>query len=178
MVAPIFGNLDEKMVCDFIQGSIVQVFGLPLIISSDNASNINSDIVKKVCAYLGIHKVTTAPFAPRGNLSELLNRIIIDVLRNVAVGTICSVENTNSLISPIVHMVNSLVFYNERVLSPFLLTFGELPRVDILNFYSGSAAIFKSKQQYLKTRVQLQTSLNEIRISQIEAQEPPTIMQK
>ena len=65
-------------------------------------------------------------------------------------------------------MINSLVFYNERVLSPFLLTFGELPRVDILNFYSGSAAIFKSKQQYLKTLIQLQTSLNEIRISQIE----------
>jgi hypothetical protein len=101
-------------------------------------------------------------------LSELLNRIIIDVLRNVAVGTICSVENTKSLISPIVRMINSLVFYNERVLSPFLLTFGELPRVDILNFYSGSAAIFKSKQQYLKTLIQLQTSLNEIRISQIE----------
>ena len=62
VVAPIFGNLDEKMVCDFIQGSIVQVFGPPLIISSDNASNINSDIVNKVCAYLGIHKATTAPF--------------------------------------------------------------------------------------------------------------------
>ena len=130
VVAPIFGNLDEKMVCDFIQGSIVQVFGPPLIISSDNASNINYDIVKKVCAYLGIHKATTAPFSPRGNLSELLNRI--DVLRNVAVGTTCSVENTISLIAPIVHLVNSLVFYNEKV--PFLLTFGELPRVDILNF--------------------------------------------
>ena len=121
-----------------------------------------------MCAYLGIHKATTAPFSPRGNLCELLNRIIIDVLRNVAVGTTCSVENTISLIAPIVHLVNSLVFYNEKVLSPFLLTFGELPRVDILNFYSGNAGIFKSKQQYLKTLVQLQTSLNEIRISQIE----------
>ena len=55
VVAPIFGNLDEKMVCDFNQGSIVQVFGLPLIISSNNASNINSDIVKKVCAQPDYH---------------------------------------------------------------------------------------------------------------------------
>ena len=53
-------------------------------------------------------------------------------------------------------------------MSPFLLTFGELPRFDILNFYSGTSSIFKTKQQYLKTLVQLQTSLNEIRISQIE----------
>ena len=40
--------------------------------------------------------------------------------------------------------------------------------MDILNFYSGNGKIFKSKQQYLKTLVQLQTSLNAIRISQIE----------
>ena len=168
VVAPIFGNLNEQMVCDFIQRNIVQVFGPPLIISSDNASNINSDVVKKVCAFLGIHKATTAPFSPRGNLSELLNRIIIDVLRNVAVGTMCSIENAVSLISPVVHMINGLVFNNEKVLSPFLLTFGELPRVDILNFYSGKGHLFKSKQQYLKTLVYLQSSLNAIRVSQIE----------
>ena len=65
-------------------------------------------------------------------------------------------------------MINGLVFYNEKILSPFLLTFGELPRVDILNFYSGNSNLFKSKQQYLKTLVQLQTSLNAIRVSQIE----------
>ena len=59
VVAPIFGNLDEKMVCDFIQSNIVQVFGPPIIISSDNASNINSDVVKKGFSYLGIHKATT-----------------------------------------------------------------------------------------------------------------------
>ena len=88
----------------------------------------------------------------------------------MAVSTICSIENTKSLISPIVHMINSLVFYNEKVLSPFLLTFSELPRCDNLNFYSGTSSIFKTKQQYLKTLVQLQTSLNEIRISHIEGQ--------
>ena len=80
-------------------------------------------------------------------------------------------------------MINSLVFYNEKVLSPFLLTFGEIPRCDILNFFSGSSSIFKSKQQYLKTLVQLQTSLNELRISQIEgrkykSESTKTIMQK
>ena len=112
--------------------------------------------------------MTTSPFSPCGNLSELLNRIVLDVLRNVAVGTICSIENTITLISPIIHMINSLVFYNEKILSPFLLTFGEMPRLDILNFYSGNSAIFKTKQQYLKTLIQLQTSLNEIRLSQIE----------
>ena len=101
--------------------------------------------MKKVWFFLNIHKATTStsPFSPRGNLSELLNRIVLDVLRNVAVGTICSIEN---------------------------LTFGEMPWCDILNFYSGTSSIFKTKQQYLKTLVQLQTSLNEIRISHIEGQ--------
>ena len=93
----------------------MKVFGPPILIASDNAGNINSDLVKKVCAFLGIHKATTASFSPRGNLSELLNRIVFDVLRNVAVGTICCIENTKTLISPIVHMINSLVFYNEKV---------------------------------------------------------------
>ena len=97
-----------------------------------------------MCAYLGIHKATTAQFSPCGNLPELLYRIILDVLRNVTVGTICSVENVISRISPIVHMINGLVFYNEKILSPFLLTFGELPRIDILNFYSGKSNLFKS----------------------------------
>ena len=65
-------------------------------------------------------------------------------------------------------MINSLVFYKEKILSPFLLTFGEMPTCDILNFYSGNSSIFKSKQHYLKTLVHLQTSLNEIRLAQIE----------
>ena len=42
VAAPIFGNLNEKMLCDFIQCQIVQVFGPPIIVASDNAGNINS----------------------------------------------------------------------------------------------------------------------------------------
>ena len=169
VVQPIIGNLTERMVSDFIQEKIIQYFGIPLFISSDNASVMNSDLVKKVCSYLGIYKTSSAPYQPRSNLQELLNRILLDTMRNVAVGTFASIEDTQTLLSPIVNLINSLTFHNEKILSPYLICFSQLPRIDIMNFYSGSSHIFKSKHAYLKQLILLNSSLNAIRLSQIEA---------
>ena len=52
VVSPIFGNLTEKCVIDFIQEKIIGYFGYPLLLSSDNASVLNSDLTKKgMCAF-------------------------------------------------------------------------------------------------------------------------------
>ena len=151
VVTPIFGNLTEKCVIDFIQEKIIGYFGYPLILSSDNASVLNSDLVNKVC----LHKVTSSPYSPRSNLQEFLNRILLDTMKNVVVGAVANIEQTQTLLSPIVNLINSLTFADEKLLSPYLICFGQLPRIDVLSFYNVSMHIFKRKQSFLKPLILL-----------------------
>ena len=116
-------SLTEKIFLDFIFEQVIQVFGYPIFISTDNASNLDSNLVKKVLSYMNIHKGTSSPYQPRSNLSELLNRIILDNIRNLAIGTFMNIEQTKQFLGPIVNLINSLPFAKERIIGPHVLMF-------------------------------------------------------
>ena len=169
IVKPIIGELTEKFFLDFIFEQVIQVFGYPIFISSDNASNLDSNLVKKVLAYMNIYKATSSPYQPRSSLSELLNRIILDNMRNLAIGTFMNIEQTKQFLAPIVNLINSLPFSKERIIGPHVLMFSQIPRIDVYNFYEGSPSLFKDKHHYLYCLISLQTALNKIRIKMIDA---------
>ena len=54
--------------------------------------------MKKVLSYMNIHKGTSSPNQPRSNLAELLNRIILDNMRNLAIGTFMNIEQTKQFL--------------------------------------------------------------------------------
>ena len=171
VVEPIIGTLDERKVLNFIQTRIIQAYGYPVGISGDNASVIASANIKKVLSYLGIYKVSTNPYSARSNIQELLNKLILDTMRNIAVGSFCSIEDSFILLTPVVSLVNSIVFAKEKILSPFLIVFGQLPRIDVINFFDGNTSVFKSKHDYLKQLILLNSAFNKIRLTQIEGRQ-------
>ena len=65
-------------------------------------------------------------------------------MRNVEVGATENIEQRQTLLSPIVNLINSLTFADEKLLSPYLICFGQLPRIDVLSFYNGSMHILKA----------------------------------
>lgn len=169
IVKPIMGQLTEKVFLDFIFEQVIQVFGYPIFISTDNGSNLDSNLVKKVLSYMNIYKGTSSPYQARSNLSELLNRIILDNMRNLAIGTFMNIEQTKQFLAPIVNLINSLPFAKERIIGPHVLMFSQIPRIDVYNFYEGSPSIFKNKHHYLNSLISLQTALNKIRIKMIDS---------
>ena len=109
---------------------------------------------------MNIYKGTSSPYQARSNLSELLNRILLDNMRNLAIGTFMNIERTKQFLAPIVNLINSLPFAKERIIGPHVLMFSHIPRIDVYNFYEGSPSIFKNKHHYLNSLIFLQTALN------------------
>ena len=56
----------------------------------------------------------------------------------------------------------------KKLLSPYLICFGQLPRIDVLSFYNGSMHIFKNKHVFLKQLILLNNAVNAIRLTMIE----------
>ena len=126
LVQPVEDNLTEKQVLDFIQTCIIAVFGYPQSISSDNASNMDSSLIKNTCGWLGISKLTSSPYSARSNLSELLNRLVLDSLRNITAGIYSSAAYFSVLLTPVVYLINSICFTDTKYISPYLIVFEKL----------------------------------------------------
>ena len=171
--SPIIGTLDSEQFLSFVQDKIIAIFGPPQFISSDNEACICSKLVTDVCLTLGIVKIQSTPYQPRSNLSELMNQLLLEAMRNVIVRQLCTIEKVTALLSPIVFLVNSLVFKNERFMSPYLIMFGQLPRNDIYTFFQHGGDLFKSKHHYLRTILELQSIITKIRIGIINSRDYP-----
>ena len=60
---------------------IVNIFGVPLSIHSDQGSNFESKVFKEMCHIFGIHKTRTTPFRPKSDgMVEQSNSIIETML--------------------------------------------------------------------------------------------------
>ena len=110
IVEKVKDNLDAKQVLDFVQLKIISVFGHPRILTTDNASCMNNQLVSQTCALLNIHFCTISPYSAKSNLQELLNRAILDCLRALTQNHYSPPSVSAQLIGPVVNLVNSLTF--------------------------------------------------------------------
>ena len=166
--APIIGSLTEEKMIDFLQQQIFQVFTKPQIIVTDNASTMDSNLIRGVCSYLGIIKSTIAPYSSKSNLQELINRLILDSLRSLTATLYISPEQFHLLLCPVIQLVNSIVFTNHRFLSPHLIMFGCKPNIDFLQIYENKPEWPNNKTEYIKMVVEINNVAHKLRLAQIE----------
>ena len=158
-----------KKVADFIQLRIVSVFGVPKIVVSYNATSMSNNLVTSACAALGIRKSTISPYSAKSNLQELSNRIILDTMRAFTANHYARPEQAAGIIGPIVNLINSLSFTDQRIISPYYLQFAEKPKNDVIIFYDMPGKAFESMELYLKDIIKINSVVTNIRLAHIQA---------
>ena len=97
----VIGHLTEEQVIEFIQLRIIAVFGTPKIIVTDNASIIDSTLVRGACTFLNIYICTISPYASKSKLQKLINRLILDTMRNLTNNYYIKPQNFHFLLAPV-----------------------------------------------------------------------------
>ena len=170
IAAPIKGDLTQELFLEFVQTRIIQPFGFPSYLTTDNDGKISGKLVHDVCSILNIIKLETSPNVSRSNTAELANRLILDTMRNLNSTHYMKVEYFHLLITPVIHLINSLNFQDSKILSPFLIMHGRLPVIDYLTIYDEqNINFFESKQDYLKQLLFVHCVFNRIRFSEIDS---------
>ena len=140
----------------------------PQVIVTDNATTMDSTLIRGVCAYLGIIKSTIAPYSAKSNLQELINRLILDALRSLTATLYVSPEQFHLLLCPVIQIVNGIVFTNHKFLSPHLIMFGCKPNVDFIQIYEERPEWPENKTEYIKMVVEINNIAHKLRLAQIE----------
>ncbi|XP_070026568.1 uncharacterized protein [Nicotiana sylvestris] len=83
-----FKAVTKKAVVDFIHSNIICRFGIPTTIITDNATNINSHLMKEVCEQFKIMHRHSTPYRPKANGAvEAANKNIKKILRKMIQGS-------------------------------------------------------------------------------------------
>nr|XP_016476013.1 PREDICTED: uncharacterized protein LOC107797627 [Nicotiana tabacum] len=78
----------KKAVVDFVHSNIICRFGIPKIIITDNAANLNSHLMKEVCEQFKIEHRNSTPYWPKANGAvEAANKNIKKILRKMVQGS-------------------------------------------------------------------------------------------
>ncbi|XP_049413101.1 uncharacterized protein LOC125876043 [Solanum stenotomum] len=79
-----FKSVTKKAVVDFVHSNIICRFGIPKIIITDNAANLNSHLIKEVCEQFKIVHRHSTPYQPKENGAvEAANKNIKKILRRM-----------------------------------------------------------------------------------------------
>ncbi|KAL3974076.1 SWI/SNF-related matrix-associated actin-dependent regulator of chromatin subfamily A-like protein 1 [Sarotherodon galilaeus] len=102
-------------------------YGFPERLHSDQGRDFESRTIKELCSLLGIRKVRTSPYHPRGNPVERYNRTLLSML-----GTLKDTEKHHwrDFVKPLTHAYNCTK-NDVTGYSPYELMFGRQPRLPI-----------------------------------------------
>lgn len=102
-------------------------YGFPERLHSDQGRDFESHTIKELCSLLGIRKVCTSPYHPRGNPVERYNRTLLSML-----GTLKDTEKQHwrDYVNPLSHAYNCTK-NNVTGYCPYKLMFGRQPRLPI-----------------------------------------------
>ncbi|XP_070043017.1 uncharacterized protein [Nicotiana tomentosiformis] len=83
-----FKAVTKKAVVDFVHSNIICRFGIPNTIITDNATNLNSHLMKEVCEQFKIMHRHSTPYRPKANGAvEAANKNIKKILRKMIQGS-------------------------------------------------------------------------------------------
>ena len=121
-----------------------------------------------VCSYFGIYKDTVTPYSAKSNLAELVNRLIIDCLRNLTSTFYIQPENINLVITPVLNIINNTPFTKHKLLSLYMIMFAQQPHNNYIPFYNEVSQISHNKEDYLKLMITLNNIAHTRRSKHIE----------
>ncbi|XP_027773710.1 uncharacterized protein K02A2.6-like [Solanum pennellii] len=79
-----FQSVTKKVVVDFIHFNIICRFGIPKVIITDNAANLNSHLIQEVCYQFKLEHQNSSPYRPKANGAvEAANKNIKKILRKM-----------------------------------------------------------------------------------------------
>lgn len=102
-------------------------YGFPERLHSDQGRDFESHTIRELCFLLGIRKVRTSPYHPRGNPVERYNRTLLSML-----GTLKNREKAHwrDFVKPLTHAYNCTK-NDVTGFSPYELMFGRQPRLPV-----------------------------------------------
>ncbi|XP_070002350.1 uncharacterized protein [Nicotiana sylvestris] len=77
-------SITKKVVVDFVNSNIICHFGIPKTIITDNATNLNSHLMREICEQFKITHRNSTPYRPKANgVVEAANKNIKKILRKI-----------------------------------------------------------------------------------------------
>ncbi|XP_070022446.1 uncharacterized protein [Nicotiana sylvestris] len=158
----------KKVVVDFVHSNIICRFGIPKMIITDNAANLNSHLMKEVCQQFKIMHRNSTTYRPKENGAvENANKNIKKILRKMVQGSRQWHENLSF----------ALLGYRTTVrisvgATPYLLAYGieaVIPaEVEILSLRIVVEAKIDD-DEWVKTRLEQLSLIDEKRLVAVEA---------
>ncbi|XP_049401668.1 uncharacterized protein LOC125865514 [Solanum stenotomum] len=158
-----FKAVTKKAVMDFVHSNIICRFGIPKIIMTNNAANLNSNLMKNVYEQFKIVHHNSTPYRPKANgVVEAANKNIKKILRKMVQGTRQWHEKLSFSLLGYRTTVRTLIGA-----TPYLLMYGieaviptevEIPSLQIIV----EAEI--EDTEWVKTRLEQLTLINEKRL--------------
>ena len=124
---PLVGT-DSNTLAKILVDEIVCQYGMPEIIHSDQGSNFVSEVIRTLCAMMGVQRTQTTPYHPQGNGQvERFNRTLEGMLSKVVSDHQRDWDE---------HLQKVLFAYRTAIhkstgYSPFLVTFGRSPNLPV-----------------------------------------------
>ncbi|PHT55280.1 Allantoate deiminase [Capsicum baccatum] len=83
-----FKSVTKKGVVDFVHANIIYRFGIPKMIITDNATNLNSHLMQEVCQWFKIVHQNSTQYRPKANgIVEAASRNIKKILQKMVQGS-------------------------------------------------------------------------------------------
>lgn len=141
-------NQKLRTVAKALWENFIVHYGIPEKLHSDQGADFESKTIKELCELMGIHKIRTTPYHPRGNPVERFNRTLLNML-----GTLKESDKVHwsSFVKPLVHAYNCTK-HDSTGFSPYELMFGTHPRlpIDLAFDVPQNREEFKIHSQYVR----------------------------
>ena len=157
------GNLTSSYFLKCVRELKAEMGGDLKYLVTDGAGNLNSRMVHETCQELGLIKLTTSAHQHKSNVCELLNKLILQTVRQLIAEHACTPQMLQNLVVKAAECLNATNFKNSRYLSPHSLYFGSFPTKDLFNCMNLDAKQFSDKKAYFKATLVLQRFMREIR---------------
>ncbi|CAI5692272.1 unnamed protein product [Oreochromis niloticus] len=140
-------NQKAQTVAKALWDNFIVHYGIPERLHSDQGPDFESHLIQELCKIMGIRKIRTTPYHPRGNPVERFNRTLLGML-----GTLEEKDKTqwHNYVKPLVHAYNCTK--NDTTgFAPYELMFGRQPRlpVDLAFGLPFNNKSFKSHSRYI-----------------------------
>lgn len=79
-IAMTTSNQKAQTVAKCLWDNFIVHYGIPECLHSDQGPDFESHIIRELCKIMGIHRIRTTPYHPRGNPVECFNRTLLSML--------------------------------------------------------------------------------------------------